>query len=588
MRSPLNSTKNFPNNHMVIIALGKSENIFRCSRVIKNHLENNQDISEILSVSGWIGPKRINGIKISKSFKFNLRHKIKNLGNLTLHPRGGSSYKELDMLMIDPQQILRLKNISSKKITIFSDSQKVMDVINQLLVQIKNDDSVEIYNELINEYDTIDSSGANQKVERKLSHKTSILIIQPDWTRCGSAKTFDLVGRLSNASGLFPIRIQSSVESSETTMTIGKTYANSPSESFPAVGIKIGLKRLTRLITLSRIFIFHILSGNRHSVVKYKYSIHAAVKMRKSQIKFIEKIAPEVIYTNHYFNLPLAIKIKKSLTRIGLAPKIILDTHDLQYRNYLEQNYRVPLNWYPPVEEVERTLEYEYLSSPDALVFVSEKERQEYLSSSAKYNLKAQEVYFAIPIDTKLPKMASSVRNEQSQKINILLVMADNEANRQSLSWFIESVYPRIEHMNIEVKIVGDINKSNKGATFPLNLTFLGRVENIHDYYVQSHIAVLPILSGNGIAIKTLEALEYGKPYIGTSVAGRGISSIMEEGFHDTQEGFISDLLNLIQSQDLRDERAQIALNLFQELQGNSYESKFSRIVHPVKSESSF
>ena len=54
----------------------------------------------------------------------------------------------------------------------------------------------------------------------------------------------------------------------------------------------------------------------------------------------------------------------------------------------------------------------------------------------------------------------------------------------------------------------------------------LGKVRDVGDFYDAIAIAVVPLLSGTGVSLKTLEAVEHGVPVISTPVGVRGIADL--------------------------------------------------------------
>lgn len=55
------------------------------------------------------------------------------------------------------------------------------------------------------------------------------------------------------------------------------------------------------------------------------------------------------------------------------------------------------------------------------------------------------------------------------------------------------------------------------------NISFLGYVEHLEEFYRQVDVIVIPIFSGGGIKMKALEAMSYGKPIVATSKGMEGL-----------------------------------------------------------------
>jgi hypothetical protein len=58
---------------------------------------------------------------------------------------------------------------------------------------------------------------------------------------------------------------------------------------------------------------------------------------------------------------------------------------------------------------------------------------------------------------------------------------------------------------------------------------FLGRVESLFDYYHNARHVLLPVSEGQGISIKTIECLSYGKSMVSTPLAFRGFTKLVPE-----------------------------------------------------------
>ena len=54
------------------------------------------------------------------------------------------------------------------------------------------------------------------------------------------------------------------------------------------------------------------------------------------------------------------------------------------------------------------------------------------------------------------------------------------------------------------------------------NVTVVGSVENLDEWYNKADLVVGPIFKGEGMKTKTCEALMYGKRYLGTDEALEG------------------------------------------------------------------
>jgi len=105
--------------------------------------------------------------------------------------------------------------------------------------------------------------------------------------------------------------------------------------------------------------------------------------------------------------------------------------------------------------------------------------------------------------------------------------------NLEGIEWFADNVVPHLLKMGFTapIRVVGSGLSSEK--TMELRnkgLQMLGGVESLGTYYLESRIAVIPLLSGAGRKGKVGEALSYGIPIVSTSVGVDGFGSLEESG----------------------------------------------------------
>jgi polysaccharide biosynthesis protein PslH len=95
------------------------------------------------------------------------------------------------------------------------------------------------------------------------------------------------------------------------------------------------------------------------------------------------------------------------------------------------------------------------------------------------------------------------------------------QPNQEGLQWFFECVYPRLP-TSISIQVAG------KGADwlqnrYP-NVRYCGFVPDAQAFIAQAKVMAIPVVSGGGIQIKTLEAISSGVSIVATPTALRGIT----------------------------------------------------------------
>lgn len=131
-----------------------------------------------------------------------------------------------------------------------------------------------------------------------------------------------------------------------------------------------------------------------------------------------------------------------------------------------------------------------------------------------------------VVIPTSLPrrdiKSMYYSRADENDSIKYLLFVGSNFfANYEGLNRFICEIAPKISW---KVKVVGNIDKAFQNIKdVPKNIEFVGRVDNLDQYYINASAVIAPIFSGSGLKTKTVEAISYGKTVIGFPEAFEGI-----------------------------------------------------------------
>ena len=101
--------------------------------------------------------------------------------------------------------------------------------------------------------------------------------------------------------------------------------------------------------------------------------------------------------------------------------------------------------------------------------------------------------------------------------------------NREALDWFVNNVWPRIRqsHSEAELRIVGAASEEvRKRWTRHSGVSAPGFAKDLASEYAAASVVIVPIQSGGGTNIKTLEALAYARPCV--------VSAFCHQAFSDT------------------------------------------------------
>jgi GT2 family glycosyltransferase/glycosyltransferase involved in cell wall biosynthesis len=97
--------------------------------------------------------------------------------------------------------------------------------------------------------------------------------------------------------------------------------------------------------------------------------------------------------------------------------------------------------------------------------------------------------------------------------------------NGDGLTWFIQEVLPLVRaHIPwVRLRVTGGSPPPELLRYANPNVVFEGRVRDLHSFYDESRVAIVPIRFGAGVKLKAIEALQYGVPTVATAVGSEGI-----------------------------------------------------------------
>jgi len=185
----------------------------------------------------------------------------------------------------------------------------------------------------------------------------------------------------------------------------------------------------------------------------------------------------------------------------------IADLVDLDYKVISDGNIEIS------------SLQLEVIKSANQVVLVSEVEKE--LLSSHRELHKEIKVLWA--------EYEPSPRNPEWHNANGLIFVGGfrHLPNLEGLTWFASEVLPELRKAGFldRVNVIGSgLTLEQKALLTEKGLSLLGRQENLEEFYLQSRIAILPLLNGRGLKGKMGEALSYGIPVVTTLIGAEGFN----------------------------------------------------------------
>ena len=117
------------------------------------------------------------------------------------------------------------------------------------------------------------------------------------------------------------------------------------------------------------------------------------------------------------------------------------------------------------------------------------------------------------------PSVLERERTNRGGK-KLLFVGSKFPPNVQGIHWFIQNVMPQLPECVLE--IVGKGFEELKNQLTRSNVKVIGGVDSLEPYYENAAAVVMPILYGDGMKVKTAEAMMYGKVIFASEEALEG------------------------------------------------------------------
>ena len=123
-----------------------------------------------------------------------------------------------------------------------------------------------------------------------------------------------------------------------------------------------------------------------------------------------------------------------------------------------------------------------------------------------------------IPLPAPVPAISDNIMDSitaKDDKKHILFVGKKYYPNLVGFKWFVDNVLPSLTD-NIQVDVVGrGLEELRSGYSDP-RINVIGGVESLNPYYENADIVIAPLFDGGGMKSKTVEALSFGKIFVGT------------------------------------------------------------------------
>ncbi|GAA6167793.1 hypothetical protein [Sessilibacter corallicola] len=375
--------------------------------------------------------------------------------------------------------------------------------------------------------------------------KPLAVVVKPAWTRCGTSVVLDHQNNVLTDFGYFVIEIflkgEPWVRRKE---QIDFMYEVQQGGRLNSGGMISRI--LLKNTTLPRLFYYitQLLLGKYPNYLQREEEHLSWCDIDQKLLDYTNKNTPELVLVNHVFNSKFVSKFFPSSLKI-------CETHDIQLnqfaitRQYLRDRYQQEFDY-----------EMKRLSEFDCVVNLN---KVEHLSIQNAIGEKA--IYIRPPIFkwasrfeyenlSALLKEQASVLDSSNipDRVDLLIVADGHPANIQSVSNFLTEVFYKASS-DLSLGIVGSVCRYLEvdwNEKKSLSLYFFGYLKDLSNIYDFCEIVVLPDIYGEGIPIKTDEAIANSANIIAFDKAVRGFTSSEIESLELNVFGSAGDMLKYI------------------------------------------
>jgi glycosyltransferase involved in cell wall biosynthesis len=292
----------------------------------------------------------------------------------------------------------------------------------------------------------------------------------------------------------------------------------------------------------------HVFPPERSAAVQRNYEVwdfgrflaaHAAIA-NVPEFRDVLGLPTDLVFLNYAFSAPLLEATPRA------APRV-LESHDIISRQFLRQRNS------PALLEHHLSVEFALYQLFDAALMINEEE-----AAFAEQRGVTNSQYMPRGMDVADAK--GGYEYTGGARYDLLFVGSNHGPNVEGARRFYDQVFaPRLKSRGMRWAIVGSVCQQLEFRDPAV--TMLGQVEDLDDVYRRSKVVVVPLFSGTGTSIKTLEAMAQGKPVVSTPCGVRGIPNCEEQvvtfDFDGSPSLVAEAIAELCQSRALRESYAQ-------------------------------
>lgn len=237
-------------------------------------------------------------------------------------------------------------------------------------------------------------------------------------------------------------------------------------------------------------------------------------KSMKKMLQWVEQIHPDMIFIDSSTVGYLAAKIRKNIPKICFL-------HNIERYYALNKVKHDSIKYLPALYSYWINEKF-IMKKADKIILLNERDSK---VSEKIYGRKAD---FIWPITFYDTFSNHEVMETEFEHIKLLFVGSLFGPNVEGITWFIEYVMSKLSR-RFHLYIVGKDFEKLKERLERENVTVIGTVEELDRFYYMADAVVLPVFWGDGMKVKTAEAMMYGKTLFAAAEALTGYYTKTEE-----------------------------------------------------------
>lgn len=257
----------------------------------------------------------------------------------------------------------------------------------------------------------------------------------------------------------------------------------------------------------------------------------------------IKQVSPDIIQTEFYPNQDLVYSFPSNIKKVFVQHEI----HYVVNEMWLKAHHSWDKAYARAAFNMLKSNEIAAMNAYDAVFTLNEADKQKLSIDGVTTSI------FSSPVGVR-PALQRNLCH-YSNKL-VFIGAGGHSPNVEGLEWFLKNVWEFIllKYPNTKLNVIGNWSQSQIEKYKNIsNLYFLGFVDDLGKE-LDGAISIVPIISGSGIRIKILDSVNYGTPFISTTIGA------LDMGFEDGRDCYIADsptefsskLLELIADSSLR------------------------------------